>query len=176
MADDKSGAPKRTPDELAIDKRVEEETARQALARKQSDEADRLRRESDFKVQESSLSTRALDASLGGVEHFGCGGKYVGRAPQSEKGDSLCPRCQQPLTGGNSKFSPLPFVTPEAGLLVKDLDSGEFFALPSDGTVPANASPQTWLALMHPGTGKPIVPEASKAGSKARREAAGLAA
>lgn len=174
--DDEGKAPKRTADELAIDKRVEEETARLAAVRKQQDETERLRKESDFKADENSLAVRALDASLGSVEHFGCGGKYVGRAPQSEKGDSLCPRCQQALTGGNSKFLPLPFVTPEAGLLVKDLDSGEFFALPSDGTIGINASPQTWLALTNPATGKSIVPEASKAGSKERREAAGLAA
>jgi hypothetical protein len=178
MSKDDEGAkpPKRTESELAIDKRVEEETRRNAEIRKQQEEAEQQRRESDFKAEENSLATRALDASLGGVEHFNCSGKYVGRAPQSEKGDSLCPVCQQKLTGGNSKFIPLPFVTPEAGLLVKDLDSGEFFALPSDGTIPANATPGTWLTIMHPTSGKPLVPEASKAGSKTRREAAGLAA
>jgi hypothetical protein len=171
--DDAGKAPKRTDAELAIDRRVEEETKRNAEIRAQQEEMERERQESNFKTDENSLAVRALDASLGGVEHFACGAKYVGKAPQAEKGDSLCPTCQQTLTGGNSKFTPLPFIIPEAGLLVKG-DDGKFFALPNDGTIGANATPQLWLSLLNPNTSKSIVPEASKAGSKERRIAAGL--
>lgn len=168
-----STAPKRTDADLAVDKRVEDETRRLAEVRRQQDELDLQRKESDFKLSENSLHVRALDASIGFVEHLGCRGRYIGRAPQREKGDSLCPSCQQVLTGGNSKFLPLSGVIPESGLLVKDLDSGEFFALPSDGTLD-RATPETWLALTNPATGKSIVPDVSKAGIKERRAAAGL--
>lgn len=171
--DDEGNVPKRTEAELAVDKRVEEETKRLAAARKQQDEDDLKRKEADFTISENSLHVRALDASIGLVEHLGCRGRYVGRAPQREKGDSLCPSCQQVLTGGNSKFLPLSGVIPEPGLLVKDLDSGEFFALPSDGTLD-RATSETWLTLTNPATSKSIVPEVGKAGVAERRAAAGL--
>lgn len=169
----KKSAASKTSAQKLIDQQVEAETLKQTEARAQQLENDRLKQESDLKASENSLAVRASDASLGLVEHFGCRGLYVGRAPQSEKGDSKCPTCAMVLTGGNSKFMPLPFVVPEAGLLVKDPNSGEFFALPSDGTL-ALATAQTWLSIVNPETGKSIIPEADKSLAKERRVAAGL--
>lgn len=171
----KKSAASKTSAQKVIDQQVEAETRKQTEARAQQLENDRLKQESDLKASENSLAVRAADASLGLVEHFGCRGLYVGRAPQSEKGDSKCPTCAMVLTGGNSKFMPLPFVVPEAGLLVKDPNSGEFFALPSDGTL-ALATAQTWLSIVNPETGKSIIPEADKSLAKERRAAAGLIA
>ena len=167
-------SPARTKDELAIDARVEAETKRLAVARAQQEEMQKQQAEANLKASENSLHTRAIDASLGLVDHMGCHGRYVGVAPQAEKGDTKCPTCQQVLTGGNSKFTPLPYVVPEAGLMVKDPETGDFFALPNDGTL-NQATAETWLAVINPATGKNIVPEASKDAAKERRVAAGLA-
>lgn len=169
-----STAPPRTKDELAIDAKVESETKRLAEARARQEKTQREQDEANLLASENSLHTRAIDASLGLVDHLGCHGRYVGVAPQAEKGDSKCPNCQQVLTGGNSKFTPLPYIIPEAGLMVKDPATGEFFALPNDGTL-ANATAETWLSVVNPKTGKNIVPEADKAAAKERRVAAGLA-
>lgn len=167
-------APPRTKDELAIDAKVEEATKRLAAARAQQAAMQKQQDEANFVASENSLHTRSIDASLGLVDHLGCHGRYIGVAPQAEKGDSKCPNCQQVLTGGNSKFTPLPYIIPEAGLMVKDPATGEFFALPNDGTL-ANATAETWLSVVNPKTGKNLVPEADKAAGKERRAAAGLA-
>jgi hypothetical protein len=170
LANDGAGAPERTTEERAVDDRVNAETERLAKQRAQQAEFDRLRAESDLATSEKGLFVRATDHALGLVEHMGCAGRYVGKAPQAEQGDSLCPQCQVKLIGGNSKFYPLPYIIPEAGLLVKDPDSGEFYALPHDGTLAA-ATAETWLTISNPTTGKPLVPEANKEASKQRRAA-----
>lgn len=175
LAGDGADAPERTTEERAVDDRVNAETERLAKQRAQQNEFDRLRAINDLEASEKGLFVRATDHALGLVEHMGCAGRYVGKAPQSEEGDSLCPQCQVKLIGGNSKFYPLPYIVPEAGLLVKDPNSGEFYALPHDGTLAA-ATAETWLTISNPTTGEPLVPEADKKASEQRRAAAGLAA
>lgn len=157
----------------AIDARVEAQTKEEAEQRKAQQEAAKAKAKADLEVAENSLHTRAVDNTLGQVNHFGCAGLYVGKAPQAEKGDSKCPTCDQPLTGGNSRFIPLPFVKPEPGLLVKDPKTGKFFALPHDGSLDL-ATPQTWLTVVNPETGENFVPPADKAAAAIRRETAGV--
>lgn len=168
-----STAPARTEAELAVDARVEEETRKQQETRAKLEDQEQLRKKADFEAGENSLHTRALDASLGQVEHMGCRGVYIGKSPQSEKDESKCPSCAQTLTGGNSIFRPLPYVVPEAGMLVKDSESGEFFALPSDGSL-SDVTAQAWLTITNPSTGELFVPKASEAGTADRRAAAGI--
>lgn len=162
----------RTEAEQKVDERVEEETRRQQKARAQQLEDEHKQKLEAFEASEKSLATRATVLRLGRVEHLGCRGVYIGRAPQSEDGKSNCPSCDQPLTGGNSKFEPLPSVTPEAGLLVKDPYTDQFYSLPSDGSL-SGATAQTWLILNSP-TGKPLVPELGEKGRDERLAAAGL--
>lgn len=173
LATDAKEPPARSAAELEIDRKVEEQTARQAETRRQLEETELRRKRDDFTQNEKSLHIRALDASLGLVEHLGCRGVYVGKSPQSEEGKSACPSCLQPLAGGNSKFTPLPYVIPVAGMLVKDAGTGEFFALPSDGTL-TDARAETWLTIINPSTDEPFVPAASTKGSQDRARAAGL--